>query len=120
LPGDYIFVKHEKNEIEYYGFDIEKKLISVQINYYTNENIMKSIFIQIIHTNENVIIENYIYDTESRIIEIKREQKNKSTFIDEEHFPDNIYKSMFRVEYNGNETIPNKILWNDKIVYAKK
>jgi hypothetical protein len=120
LPGDYIFVKYGKNETEYYGFDIEKKLISVQTNYFINGKIIKSIFIQILHKNENIIIENYIYDSDNRIVEIKREHKDKGIFSDEKYFPDNIYKSIFKIEYNGNETIPDKILWNEKIVYDKE
>jgi hypothetical protein len=120
LPGDYTFVKYGKNEIEYYEFDIEKKLISVQINYFTNGKIIKSIFIQILHKNENIIIENYIYDEAGRIDEIKREHKDKGTFSNEEYFPGGIYKSIFKIEYAGDEISPNKILQNGKIAYNKK
>ncbi|MDR1588319.1 MAG: hypothetical protein LBS57_12750, partial [Treponema sp.] len=97
-----------------------KKLFSVQINFYENRKIVKSISIQIVHKNETLLIENYFYDGEDRMVEIKREHKDKKTFWNEEYFPDNIYNSVFKIEYNGNETIPNKILWNEKTVYTKK
>jgi hypothetical protein len=48
------------------------------------------------------------------------EHKNQGTFSNEEYFPDNIYKSIFKIEYNGNEIVPNKITWNEKIAYNKK
>jgi hypothetical protein len=120
LPGDYIFVKYKENETEYYEFDIENKLVSVQINFYEKGKIIKSIVIQIPHRHESIVIENYFYDGENRMVEIKCEHKDKITFSDEKYFPNNIYKSIFKIEYNGNETIPNKILWNEKIVYTKK
>jgi hypothetical protein len=92
----------------------------VQINFYENRKMEKSISIQIVHKNETIVIENYFYDGEDRMVEIKREHKDKSTFWNEEYFPDNIYKSVFKIEYTGSETIPNKILWNEKTVYTKK
>jgi hypothetical protein len=112
FPNAYIFVKYEKSETKYYFFNIEKKLYRIQANYNKDGKIIKSIFIQKLRKEEEIMIENYFYDAEKRIIEIKREHKDERRFRDQKYFPENIYISKFSIEYDTSETFPNKILWN--------
>jgi hypothetical protein len=117
LPGGYLFVKKGNNITEYYHFDIQKQIISIEISYYGKNKIVKSIYIG---KKEEIVFEEYIYDNENKLIKINREHKDKNIFRDENYFPENIYKSIFTIEYDGNNNFPNKIYWDKKIVWENK
>jgi hypothetical protein len=109
LPGTYCFAKRKNNIVEYYNFDIMKKIVSIEICYHENDIIIKNIGIQ---KMGEIIFEKYIYDKENRIKEIIREHKDKERFVDENYFPENIYLSKFNLEYDKGDKIPDKIFWD--------
>jgi hypothetical protein len=117
LPGDYLFIKRGNNAIEYYYFDIQRIIISIGISCYEKNKITESIYIG---KNAEIVFEEYICDNENKLIKINREHKDKNIFRDENYFPENIYKSIFTIEYDGNNNFPNKIYWDKKIVWENK
>jgi hypothetical protein len=108
-PCCYDFIKKDNSTVEIFNFDIEKKLVSVQQNFLTNNLITESVFML---KNEDYVIEIYHYDDFDRIVAIERQHKDKQEFWNTSFFPDNVYKSEFVLEYNNDETQPLKILWD--------
>ena len=108
-PSSYIFIQRSNNTEMIYAFDILKKISSVQQNFFNNNKISESIWLQ---KDGNYVEETYYYDEFNRLVKIERKHKDEGYFKDTSFFPNNIYSTEFILEYSNEDKQPDKIFWN--------